>query len=109
LGATGNSSLEQWVGTKQVIKPGENIEISLAEGRWLIVKVPPLALIESREVVWAAMSVSTGSDVTVSRRFDGVTRADVTASHHPHPFCARCRHQSLVQRGDHPSRMVANS
>jgi hypothetical protein len=67
----------------QVIKPGEKIEISLAEGRWLIVKMPPPALIESREVVGAAMSVSTGSDVTVSRRCDGVTRADVTASHQP--------------------------
>jgi hypothetical protein len=34
----------------QVIKPGEKIEISLPEGRWLIVKMPPPAPAE-REVV----------------------------------------------------------
>jgi hypothetical protein len=28
----------------KVIKPGEKIEISLAEGHWLIVKVPPPAV-----------------------------------------------------------------
>jgi hypothetical protein len=38
----------------QVIKPGEKIEISAVHGRWLIVKMPATALIESREVVGAA-------------------------------------------------------
>jgi hypothetical protein len=50
LGVTGNSSLEQWVGAKKVIKSGENIKISLAKGRRLIVKMPPPAAAQ-REVV----------------------------------------------------------
>jgi hypothetical protein len=82
----------------KVIKPGEKIEISLAEGPWLIVKMPPPAPAE-REVVEDFLIGPTGrsanraahADCVSTRRAAGSFRplSDVREPDTPHSAGAR--------------------